>query len=58
MIVADPVFSSIDVELTLKETVGCVSFSVMVKVTDWEPLSVAPPPDTLLIATTAVSFSS
>ena len=54
----EPAFSAIEDALDVNVTVGALSFSVMVKVTDWEPLSVAPPPDTLLISTTAVSLSS
>ena len=39
-------------------TVGAVSSSAMVMVTDWEPLSVAPPSDTLSIEIVTVSSSS
>ena len=39
----EPAFSAIDVALTLKLTVGAVSFSEIVMVTDCDPLSLAPP---------------
>ena len=52
----DPAFSAIDVALTLSVTVGALSLSVIVMVTFWSPLSVAPPPETPLIERIAVSF--
>ena len=42
----------------VRTTVGALSFSVIVIVTDCVPLSVASAPDTLSIATTPVSFPS
>ena len=42
----DPAFSAIDVALVVNVTVGADSFSVIVIVTDCEPLSLALPPDT------------
>ena len=42
----EPAFSAIDAALLVKVTVGALSFSVIVIVTDCEPLSVAPPPET------------
>ena len=54
----DPAFSAILVALTVNVTVGALSFSVMVIVTDCVPLSLAPPPETLAIEMIAVSFPS
>ena len=54
----EPAFSAIDVALTLKLTVGADSLSEIDMVTDCDPLSLAPPPDTLLTDTVAVSSSS
>ena len=54
----DPEFSAILVALTLKATVGALSFSVIVIVTDCVPLSDAPPPETDPIEIIAVSFPS
>ena len=54
----DPAFSAIDVALTVKVTVGVASLSFIVIVTDCDPLSVASAPETLLIATIAVSATS
>ena len=54
----DPAFSAILVALTLKVTVGALSSSEMVIVTDCDPLSLAPPPDTPVIAIVAVSSFS
>ena len=54
----DPAFSAIleaDVE---RVTVGVLSFSVIVIVTDCVPSSVAEPPETVDIATIPVSFPS
>ena len=42
-------------ELAARVTDGALSFSSIVIVTDWEPLSVAPPPETVSIAIMAVS---
>ena len=53
-----PAFSAIEVALTVKVTLPALSLSVIVIVTDCDPLSVALPPDTLLIAIVAVSFPS
>ena len=54
----EPAFSAIDVALVVSVTVGALSLSVIVIVFDCEPLSVALPPETLLIARMAVSFPS
>ena len=54
----EPAFSAIDVALVVNVTVGAVSLSEIVMVTDCDPLSLAPPPDTLLTDTVAVSSSS
>ena len=51
-------FSAMLVPDVVKVTVGALSFSVMVTVTDCEPLSLAPPPDTPSIATVTVSSPS
>ena len=44
----DPAFSAIEVALVVKVTVGALSLSVIVIVTDCDPLSVALPPETHL----------
>ena len=54
----DPAFSAIEVAEVVKVTVGALSFSLIVIVTDWFPLSVASAPETLSIATIPVSFPS
>ena len=54
----EPAFSFIDAALLVNVTVGALSFSVIVIVTDCDPFSVASPPDTLPIEIIAVSFSS
>ena len=54
----EPAFSAMDVALVASVTVGADSLSVIVIVTDCDPLSVALPPETLLIARVAVSFPS
>ena len=54
----DPAFSFIELAEEVNVTVGALSFSVMVTVTDCEPLSLAPPPDTPEIDTPAVSSPS
>ena len=54
----DPAFSAIEVAEVDSVTVGALSFSEIVMVTDCEPLSVADPPETVDIATTPVSFPS
>ena len=46
------------VALVVSVTVGALSFSVIVIVTDCDPLSLASAPETLSIATTPVSFPS
>ena len=51
-------FSAIEDADVVKVTVGALSFSVMVTVTDCEPLSLAPPPDTPEIDIPAVSSPS
>ena len=53
-----PAFSAIDVALDESVTVGADSSSEIVIVTDCDPLSVALPPETLLIAIVAVSSPS
>ena len=53
-----PAVSAIDVALTVKVTLPALSLSVIVIVTDCDPLSVALPPETLLIAIVAVSSPS
>ena len=53
-----PAFSAMDVALVASVTVGADSLSVIVIVFDCDPLSAAPPPETLLIARVAVSFPS
>ena len=54
----DPAFSAIEVAEVARVIVGELSFSVMVMVTDCEPLSAASAPETLSIATIPVSFPS
>ena len=54
----DPAFSAMDVALTVNVTVGVASLSLIVIVTDCDPLSVASAPETLLMATMAVSATS
>ena len=54
----DPAFSAILVAHVARVTVGVLSFSVIVMVTDCVPSSVAEPPETVDIATTPVSFPS
>ena len=54
----DPEFSAIPDEEEVHVTVGVVSFSVTVIVTDCDPLSEASAPETPEIATTAVSSPS
>ena len=53
-----PAFSAIEVADVARVTVGELSFSVIVIVTDCVPSSVAEPPETVDIATTPVSFPS
>ena len=57
-VTVDPEFSAIDAALLANVTVGADSFSVIVIVTDCDPLSLALPPETPSIEITAVSFSS
>ena len=54
----EPAFSAIEVAEVANVTVGALSFSVIVIVTDCEPLSAASAPETLSIATIPVSFPS
>ena len=54
----EPAFSAIDDALLVSVTVGALSFSVIVRVTTCVPLSLAPPPETPLIATIPVSSPS
>ena len=55
----EPAFSAIEDAEDVKVTVGALSFSVIVIVTDCGvPLSLADPPETLSIATIPVSFPS
>jgi hypothetical protein len=58
MVNDDPAFSAMDVSLTVNVTVGALSSSEIVIVTDYVPLSVALPPETLLIPIVAVSSPS
>ena len=51
-------FSATELALVLKVTVGAVSLSVIVIVSDCVPLSVASPPDTPVMAMIAVSLPS
>ena len=53
-----PAFSKIELADVDNVTVGAFSFSVIVNVSDCVPSSAASAPDTLLIATIAVSFPS
>ena len=53
-----PAFSAIEDALVDKATVGADSFSVMVIVSDWVPLSVASAPETLSMDMMAVSSPS
>ena len=54
----EPAFSAIEVAEVVRVIVGELSFSVIVMVTDCEPLSAASAPETLSIATIPVSFPS
>ena len=54
----EPAFSAIDDALTAKVTDPALSLSVIVIVTVCVPLSVALPPETLLMAIVAASSSS
>ena len=54
----DAEFSAIEVALVAKVTVGADSLSVIVIVTVCVPFSLAPPPETPLIAIVAVSFDA
>ena len=54
----DPEFSAIELAEDVKVTVGALSFSVIVIVTDCVPSSVADPPETVSIATIPVSLPS
>ena len=54
----DPAFSAIVVAEVVNVTVGALSFSVIVIVTDCVPLSVASPPETPSIEIIAVSSLS
>ena len=54
----DPAFSAIELAEEVKVTVGALSLSVIVIVTDCVPLSAASAPETLDIEITAVSFPS
>ena len=54
----DPAFSAILVADVARVTVGALSFSVIVIVTDCVPSSVADPPETVDIATIPVSLPS
>ena len=54
----DPAFSAIELADDVRVTVGALSFSVIVIVTDCVPSSVADPPETVDIATTPVSLPS
>jgi len=54
----EPEFSAIEVADVANVTVGELSFSVIVIVTDCDPLSAASAPDTPEIATIPVSFPS
>ena len=53
-----PAFSAIELAEEVKVTVGALSFSVTVIVTDCVPSSVAEPPETVSIATILVSLPS
>ena len=54
----DPAFSAIELAEEVKVTVGALSFSVIVIVTDCVPSSAASAPDTPSIATIPVSLPS
>ena len=54
----EPAFSAIEDADVVRVTVGALSFSVIVIVTDCVPSSAASAPDTPDIATTPVSFPS
>ena len=54
----DPAFSAIELAEVANVTVGELSFSVIVIVTDCVPSSVADPPETVSIATIPVSLPS
>ena len=54
----EPAFSFIELAEDVNVTVGALSFSVIVTVTDCEPLSVALPPETPEIDIPAVSSPS
>ena len=54
----DPAFSAILAADVARVTVGALSFSVIVIVTDCVPSSVAEPPETVAIATIPVSLPS
>ena len=54
----DPAFSAIEVADVDNVTTGVLSFSTIVMVTDWDPLSVASAPDIVDIEIIAVSFHS
>ena len=54
----DPAFSTIELAEEVKVTVGALSFSVIVIVTDCVPSSAASAPETPEIATIPVSFPS
>ena len=54
----DPAFSAIEDADVESVTVGALSFSLIVIVTDWFPSSVAEPPETVSIATIPVSLPS
>ena len=54
----DSEFSAIELAEVDSVTVGALSSSVIVIVSDCVPLSVADPPETPVIATIAVSFPS
>ena len=54
----EPEFSAIELAEVVNVTVGELSFSVIVIVTDCVPSSVADQPETVSIATIPVSFPS
>ena len=58
IVIDDPAFSAIDDALTVRATVGALSFSDTVILTACVPLSVASPPDTPLMEMVAVSSPS
>ena len=57
-VIEDPAFSAMLVAEVANVTVGALSFSFIVIVTDWFPSSVAEPPETVSIATIPVSLPS